>query len=180
MFNERWHRIKLTGKSVGPVVCWKTRSGDEGGRAHKEKVISCLVVALQSLVAGNREVTVTLIIKQDKNKQKGVWQKNRRTLEGYRRKNQLNELRASHQVWFRCSPACVGLPETQGSISIHNPKLQKTSTKQISHFAVNRIEWSLILHLTYILKNVCAHSLTVNLSSKTCQQPHTAKHHLHN
>lgn len=49
--NWRW---KSPYKSLVPVVCWKARSGNEGGRAHKDKVMSCLIVAVQRLAKKNK------------------------------------------------------------------------------------------------------------------------------
>lgn len=58
-------------------------------------------------------------------------------------------LLASYQVWFGCVPTCVGLPETQTPISIHDTKLHKTFREQISDFAEIKLQLFFILHQTW-------------------------------
>lgn len=68
-----WRRFLLSSPqpphpSLVPVVCRETCCSDEGGRAHEDKVMSCLVVALQRLP---KDKTKEMVSSNDSNKGAG-------------------------------------------------------------------------------------------------------------
>lgn len=118
---------------LSPVVCGQTGGGDERGGAHEHKVVSRLVVALQRLPESERG---RLLSKRDSNREADANRNDRRvnvrTLTRFSDKKQnLKNLPErpdepapdAYQVRFGSVPACVGLPETQSSISINDAKL---------------------------------------------------------
>lgn len=99
--------------------------------------------------------TKKTVSNSDSNRKKWEWQEEsprtlRRSRHTILNTNTLEKekvaLWVSYQVWFGCIPTCVGLPETQTSISIHDTELHKTFREQISDFAEIKLELSFILH----------------------------------
>lgn len=56
---ETFSLFKPPRPSLIPVVCRETCCSDEGGRAHKDKVVSRLVVAVQRLPKDKTKETVS-------------------------------------------------------------------------------------------------------------------------
>lgn len=93
-----------------PVVSGKACSGNERRWAHKHKIMSCFVMALQCL----KRNTKNTICYHPK------W---KRAVLKKKKQEKKKKENGTYQVGFRGVPWCICLPETKSSICINNTKL---------------------------------------------------------